>query len=56
MQHAAHYLLICAAALGLSACMVQTGPQIPPPADPGDGAGYVQSPESAALARYYTTI
>ena len=56
MQHAARYLLICAAALGLSACMVQTGPQIPPPADPGDGAGYTQSPESAALARYYANI
>jgi hypothetical protein len=36
--------------------MVQTGPQIPPPADPGDGAGYTQSPESAALARYYANI
>lgn len=56
MRQAARSLIICAAAFGLSACMVQTGPQTPPPADPGDGAGYVQSPESAALARYYTTI
>jgi hypothetical protein len=56
MRHAARYLIICAAAFGLSACMMQTTPQTPPPADPGDGAGYVQSPESAALARYYTTI
>ena len=56
MRQAAHYLIICAITFGLSACMMQTGPQTPPPADPGDGAGYVQSPESAALARYYTTI
>ncbi|WP_213685090.1 DUF2927 domain-containing protein [Roseicyclus sp.] len=56
MRQAARSLIICAAAFGLSACMVQTGPQTPPTADPGDGAGYVQSPESAALARYYTTI
>ncbi|MBF9046844.1 DUF2927 domain-containing protein [Rhodobacterales bacterium LSUCC0031] len=56
MRKPARILLLCTVALGLSACMMQTGPQNLPPADRSDGVGFAQSPESAALARYYTNV
>lgn len=56
MRHAARSLLICTTAFWLAGCVMQTGPR--PDAPPPDAVpeGYVQSPESAALARYYTNI